>query len=92
MDYLSKKARSIIPYIPGEQPRERKYIKINTNENPYPISPAAVRAAQRALEDSPLYPDPEASELKRVIARFSQSQRPYGDIYACFRAGEAGGI
>lgn len=69
MDYLSKKARSIIPYIPGEQPRERKYIKINTNENPYPISPAAVRAAQRALEDSPLYPDPEASELKRVIAR-----------------------
>lgn len=69
MNYLSEKARSIVPYTPGEQPRDKKYIKINTNENPYPISPAAAQAAQAALADSPLYPDPEAVQLKEVIAR-----------------------
>ena len=69
MNYLSEKARSIVPYTPGEQPRDKKYIKINTNENPYPISPAAAQAAQAALADSPLYPDPEAIQLKEVIAR-----------------------
>ena len=69
MNYLSEKAGSIIPYVPGEQPRDKKYIKINTNENPYPISPAAAGAAAAALADSPLYPDPEAVLLKSVIAR-----------------------
>lgn len=69
MNYLSEKARSIIPYIPGEQPRDKKYIKINTNENPYPISPAAAEAAKAALADSALYPDPDALQLKKVIAR-----------------------
>lgn len=68
MNYLSEKARSIIPYIPGEQPRDKKYIKINTNENPYSISPAAAEAAKAALADSALYPDPDALQLKKVIA------------------------
>jgi histidinol-phosphate aminotransferase len=52
-------------YVPGEQPRDRAYIKLNTNENPYPPSPrvlAAIRAAVTA--DLRLYPDPFATELR----------------------------
>ncbi len=53
-------------YVPGEQPRDRRYVKLNTNENPYPPSPkvlAAVRAA--ATDDLRLYPDPVATGLRR---------------------------
>jgi histidinol-phosphate aminotransferase len=52
-------------YVPGEQPRDRGYIKLNTNENPYPPSPRvleAIRAA--ATADLRLYPDPFATELR----------------------------
>jgi histidinol-phosphate aminotransferase len=52
-------------YVPGEQPRDRGYIKLNTNENPYPPSPRvleAIRAA--ATADLRLYPDPLATELR----------------------------
>jgi histidinol-phosphate aminotransferase len=57
--------QSMHGYIPGEQPQDRRYIKLNTNENPYPPSPgviAAVRAA--ATEDLRLYPDPMANVLR----------------------------
>jgi histidinol-phosphate aminotransferase len=56
---------SMSGYVPGEQPQDRRYIKLNTNENPYPPSPrviAAVRAA--ATEDLRLYPDPLANVLR----------------------------
>ena len=52
-------------YVPGEQPQDRRYIKLNTNENPYPPSPrvlAAVRAA--TTDDLRLYPDPMANALR----------------------------
>lgn len=57
------------PYIPGEQPKEGEWIKLNTNENPYAPSIHALKAIQSAAEPSlRLYPDPESEQLKRSIA------------------------
>lgn len=67
--YWSRTVRDIKPYVPGEQPKDRKYIKLNTNENPYPPSPKAVRAIVQAANDTlRLYPDPSADELRDTIA------------------------
>ncbi|OPL13348.1 MAG: histidinol-phosphate aminotransferase [delta proteobacterium MLS_D] len=61
--------RGLQPYTPGEQPRIRGLIKLNTNENPYPPSPAAIDAIRKAAcGDLRLYPDPEGTELQRTIA------------------------
>ena len=66
----SKRVRDMIPYVPGEQPKERKFIKLNTNENPYPPSPAALQAAQRAADEVlRLYPDPQCEALRQTIAQ-----------------------
>ena len=43
-EFWSARIRDAVPYTPGEQPRDRKFIKLNTNENPYPPSPAARKA------------------------------------------------
>jgi histidinol-phosphate aminotransferase len=52
-------------YVPGEQPRERRYVKLNTNENPYPPSPHVLEAIRAAVtEDLRLYPDPNATGLR----------------------------
>jgi histidinol-phosphate aminotransferase len=68
--YWNQRTRALSPYIPGEQPRERKYIKLNTNENPYPPSPEVITAIQNAANDNLcLYPDPECLELRTAIAR-----------------------
>ncbi len=69
MDLLSKKARGIRPYTAGEQLRDRKYIKLNTNENPYPPSPR-VREALAAFDagELRLYPRPDADLLRQAIA------------------------
>ena len=63
--------RRVVPYTPGEQPRDRKFIKLNTNENPYPPS-AMVTEAIRQEAGSPLrlYPDPECTELRETIASY----------------------
>ena len=62
---------AISPYIPGEQPRDRKYIKLNTNENPYELSSGAVHAiSKRFLADLRRYSDPECTELHRAIADY----------------------
>ncbi|MBP3856361.1 MAG: histidinol-phosphate transaminase, partial [Ruminiclostridium sp.] len=61
--------RKVVPYTPGEQPKVSGIIKLNTNENPYPPSPAA-KAALEAFDSSEmrLYPAPDASELVDAIA------------------------
>lgn len=52
-------------YVPGEQPRDRGYVKLNTNENPYPPSPRVLEAIRSATNaDLRLYPDPSATELR----------------------------
>jgi histidinol-phosphate aminotransferase len=71
--FWSKTASNINPYVPGEQPRDKKYIKLNTNENPYPPSPKVLEAIRRETSaDIRLYPDPYAMALKNAIARFYQ--------------------
>ena len=55
--YFSKKYSALTPYTPGEQPRERKFIKLNTNENPYPPSPLCAEYAEKAARDLNLYSD-----------------------------------
>ena len=69
MDFLSKKARGIVPYTAGEQLRDRTYIKLNTNENPYPPAPG-VKAALAAFDagELRLYPRPNADLLRQTIA------------------------
>lgn len=58
------------PYVPGEQPKDRKYVKLNTNENPYPPSPAVLEAIRAAADgDLRLYPDPTCDALRAAIAR-----------------------
>lgn len=66
--YISKKYKGLTPYTPGEQPKERKYIKLNTNESPYPPSVRATEAAARAALGLELYSDPEAKLLNEKIA------------------------
>ncbi len=69
--FWSEIAKQITPYVPGEQPRDKKYIKLNTNENPYPPSPEVIKAIRKAAnEDLRLYPDPDCNELRCVIAEY----------------------
>ena len=68
--FWSERIKCAVPYVPGEQPRDRKFIKLNTNENPYPPSPRALEAARAAAcGDLRLYPDPECLALRGAIAR-----------------------
>lgn len=66
--YLSPRLSTLVPYTPGEQPRERRYIKLNTNESPFPPSPRALSEARLAAERCALYPDPTMKALREAIA------------------------
>lgn len=67
--FWSQTIKNITPYVPGEQPKDRQYIKLNTNENPYPPSPKALEAIRRATDETlRLYPDPDGKELRNDIA------------------------
>lgn len=69
MGSWEQNVRRVTPYVPGEQPKQKKIIKLNTNENPYPPSPAFKEVWQRMESDKMrLYPDPTASELVSAIA------------------------
>lgn len=71
--FWSQVVRDLTPYVPGEQPKIAKLIKLNTNEHPFPPSPAVVAAIQAELGDDGarlrLYPDPNADLLKNAVAR-----------------------
>ena len=69
--FLDPRYAALKPYTPGEQPRDRTFIKLNTNESPYPPSPKVVEAISRKeVEDLRLYSDPTARDLVRAIAGF----------------------
>ena len=62
--------RRLHAYVPGEQPRVRGLIKLNTNENPYPPSPRVRKAIRAAVDDRlRLYPNPSAQEVRERLAR-----------------------
>jgi histidinol-phosphate aminotransferase len=69
-DWIRATVRAVPPYAPGEQPAaDRRVVKLNTNENPYPPAPAVLRALHEAVDDRMrLYPDPEATALRRVAS------------------------
>jgi histidinol-phosphate aminotransferase len=59
------------PYVPGEQPKMRRLIKLNTNENPYGPSLRVLEAIRQQLDDNlRLYPDPESEHLRGVVGRY----------------------
>ena len=69
--FWNDKVREIEPYVPGEQPKDKKYIKLNTNENPYPPSNKVIEAMKEAVNgDLKLYPDPTCSDLINEIANY----------------------
>lgn len=67
--YWSQRVRELDPYVPGEQPKDTQYIKLNTNENPYPPSPKVLAVLEQyPYRDLRLYPDPNSDRLKDQIA------------------------
>ena len=66
--FFSEKFASLTPYTPGEQPRERTYIKLNTNESPFPPSPVALRLARQAAGSVNLYSDPTCLSIRKAAA------------------------
>lgn len=66
--FFSEKYKDLVPYVPGEQPKERRYIKLNTNESPFPPSAKAQQKAAEALASLQLYSDPECRTLNAKMA------------------------
>lgn len=71
--FLNSLYSNMCPYIPGEQPKDRQYIRLNTNESPYPPPPAALTAMAEAAE-RPLnrYNDPDCTAITAALAAYHQ--------------------
>ncbi|MBO5775812.1 MAG: histidinol-phosphate transaminase [Clostridia bacterium] len=67
--FLVEKFNTLTPYVPGEQPKEKKYVKLNTNESPFPPSPKAVEYACREAQKVMLYSDPDVTDLVQALAK-----------------------
>ena len=69
---IAHRVQNLKPYQPGEQPKDRDYIKLNANENPYAPAPAVVEAICRHAQEAPqslaLYADPDSNQLRAAIA------------------------
>jgi histidinol-phosphate aminotransferase len=69
--FWSPGVRSLVPYVPGEQPAGPNLVKLNTNENPYPPSPHVLQALTAAVHHGlQLYPDPQALAPRAAVAAF----------------------
>jgi len=68
-EFWNSRIKKLSPYTPGEQPKDRRIIKLNTNENPYPPSPKVIEAVKNAAGESlRLYPDPECTAFREAAA------------------------
>jgi len=67
--FFSAKHAALTPYVPGEQPRDMTYIKLNTNESPFPPAPAVIVAAEREAGKLNLYCDTDCTELRAAAAK-----------------------
>ncbi|CAM5513223.1 Histidinol-phosphate aminotransferase OS=Stutzerimonas stutzeri OX=316 GN=hisC PE=3 SV=1 [Stutzerimonas stutzeri] len=69
--FWSPFVKDLVPYVPGEQPKLSKLVKLNTNENPYGPSPRAIAAMRAEVGDElRLYPDPNGERLKQTVADY----------------------
>ena len=67
--FMSQKFEKLIPYTPGEQPQDKTYIKLNTNESPFPPSDKALSRVAGILKRLMLYPDPDCTALDEAFAK-----------------------
>ena len=67
--FFSERYASLTPYTPGEQPRDMQYVKLNTNESPFPPSPGVVAAVTAESGKLQLYSDPESTALRAKMAQ-----------------------
>jgi histidinol-phosphate aminotransferase len=69
--YWSELAKGLSPYVPGEQPQIPGLVKLNTNESPFGPSPMAIEAVRSTAADTlRLYPDPQSTRLREVLADY----------------------
>ena len=66
--FFAARYAKLVPYTPGEQPQERQYIKLNTNESPFPPAPQAIERAREEAARLERYPDPDSTPLRRALA------------------------
>ena len=67
--FFSNRFANLVPYTPGEQPRDMQYIKLNTNESPFPPSPAVEAAVAEESKKLQLYSDPDCKKLIEALAK-----------------------
>jgi len=67
--FFSEKFAALVPYTPGEQPRDMQYVKLNTNESPFPPSPGVAAAVEAECSKLQLYSDPESTALRQKLAQ-----------------------
>ena len=67
--FFSEKFARLTPYTPGEQPQDKQYIKLNTNESPFSPSAKALAAAEEEARRLELYPDPTCGKLRQALAQ-----------------------
>ncbi len=67
--FFTSRLDRLTPYVPGEQPQDRKYLKLNTNESPFPPSPGVARAVEEEAGKAQLYSDPESAALRKALGQ-----------------------
>ena len=66
--FFTSRYAALVPYTPGEQPQDKQYVKLNTNESPFPPSPGVAAAAAREAANCRLYSDPESRAVSAAFA------------------------